>query len=317
MPITDATVRRVKYPPELLPDSWFGALALNAEVTPPIIDLRQFSPYLLELTNIQFNPWAITAWPNIRVRYDDVRLEQGTQEMLSYVVPGPLIRGLPGAWRFPAKNQLYFNLFGTGIEVTYSTHFGVWAYPPTVAHKIRWGITLDQKEQAINKELGIADTVEKGLLPMPISQLIEREYPVVGEETHTRNVNIAAANTIFPIEVIYARPGEILVLTRIAASPSTVVQNSQIIIDRDNDANYFTFPTLPLDLVAGGEVACFIPALTQLRLTTTAAAGVAAQQFRYTVRRVKLTNILRVRFGLLSEAEAPADLYKKVMGGIV
>lgn len=316
MPITDATVRRVKYPPELLPDSWFGALALNAEVAPPIMDLRAFSPYLLELTNIQFRPWLIAAYPNIRVRYDDVRLEQNTFEMLSYL-EGVVIRGLPGAFRFPAKTQLYFNLLGTGVEVTYSTHFGVWAYPPTVAHKILWGITLDVKEQAINKELGISDTVEKGLLPMPISQLLEREYPVVGEETHTRNINIAAANTVFPVEVIYARPGEILVLTRIAASPSTVAQNAQLIIDRDNDFNYFTFPTLPLDLVAGGEVACFIPALTQIRLTTTAAAITAVQRFRYTFKRVKLNNILRVRFGLLSEADAPKDLFSKVWGGIV
>jgi hypothetical protein len=303
--ITEATIRAVKYPPELIPDSWFGNLALNAEFAPPILDLRRFSPNILRLVNIQ-TPAAANA--NLRLRYDEVRLEQNTLAMLAALV---------GAWDLPAKDQLYLNFFGLGA-LAHTTHYGVWAYPPTIAHKIQWGIALNEKEKAINQELGIADTVEKGLLPLPISQLIEREYPIVGEETHTRNVNIAVPATIYPIEVMYAKPGEVLVLTRIAAVAGAAVNNVQIIVDRDNDANYLTFPTWPLNILAGGEIACFIPAFTQLRLTTTSTvAPGAGMLFRYTVARVKLTNILRVRFGLLTEAEAPADLYKKVMGGIV
>ncbi|GAI50874.1 unnamed protein product, partial [marine sediment metagenome] len=30
--ITDAIIRMVKYPPELIPDSWFGNVPLNSEV---------------------------------------------------------------------------------------------------------------------------------------------------------------------------------------------------------------------------------------------------------------------------------------------
>ena len=306
MPITDATVRAVKYPPELLPDSWFGTLAVNAEFAPPILDLRRFSPNVLRLVNIQ-TPAAANA--TIRARYDETRLEQNTLPMLAALV---------GAWNLPAKDQLYFNFFGLGV-LAHTAHFGVWAFPPTVAHKLQWGIALNAKEQAISQELGIADTVEKGLLPMPISQLIEREYHIAGEETHTRTVNIAVANVIYPLEVLYAKPDEILVLTRVAAVAGAPANNVNIIVDRDNDANYLTFPTVPLNILAGGEVSCFIPAITQIRLTTTAlgAAPGAGMFFRYTFQRIKLTNILRVRFGLLSEAEAPADLYKKVMGGIV
>ena len=314
MPITEATIRAVKYPPELLPDSWFGTLAANAEFFPPILDLRRFSPNVLRLVNIQ-TPAAANA--DLRATYDKVRLEQNTLAMLAAMV---------GAWDLPAKDQLYFNFFGLGA-LAHTCHYGVWAYPPTIAHKIQWGIALNEKEKAIKQELGIADTVEKGLLPMPISQLIEREYSVVGEETHTRNINIAVAATIYPLEVMYAKPSEILVLTRIAAVAGGVANNVQIIVDRDNDANYLTFPTVPLTILAGGEIACFIPAITQLRLTTTA-LGVApgpGMLFRYTVQRVKLTNILRVRFGLITEAELAekigtkdaGDLFKKVMGGVV
>ncbi len=326
--LSDAIIKTVKYPPELLPDSWFGTLALNAEFAPPILDLKRFSPYLLRLTNIQL---AHNALVNLRARYDSVFLEQNTDAMLSIIdaavlpaVPPPPVANwavgglpLPGAWDLPAKDQLYFNFFGLGIVANYTAHYGVWAYPPTIAHKLLWGIALNDKEKAINEELGIADTVQKGLLPLPISQLIEREYPVVGEETHTRNIFIAAGPAITQIEVMYAKPGEILVLTRIAAAPGLVARNVQIIIDRDNDANYRQFPTFPLSLFAGGEIACFIPATSQLRLTTTSTGIAGATLFRYTIKRIKLTNILRVRFGLLSEAEAPADLYKKVLAGVV
>ena len=313
MAISEANAKTVKYPPELLPDAWFGNLALNAEFAPPILDLKRFSPLILRLTNIQMPPNALA---NLRARYDSVYIEQNTAPMASYIDGTPLIRSLAGAWDLPAKDQLYFNFFGLGIVANYSVHYGLWVHPPTIAHKLLWGMALNDKEKAINEELGIAATVEKGLLPLPISQIIEREYQVVGEETRTRNINIAAANTVYTVEVMYAKPGEVLVLTRIA-SQDPGVNNVQLIIDRDNDANYRQFPTFPLNLLAGGEVASFIPAITQIRLTTTATGVAGPTLFRYTIKRIKLNNILRVRFGLMSEAEAPADLWKKCAAGVV
>ena len=304
--ITEQTIRAIKYPPELIPDAWFGTIAINAEFAPPVLDLKRFSPNLLHLTNIML---TASANVNLRARYDDVRLEQNTAGMLSL---------LANAWNLPAKSLLYFNFFGVGAFPNYFAHYGVWAYPPTIAHKLQWGIALTEKEKAINDELGIAATVQKGLLPLPISQIIEREYPVVGEETHAIAVNIAVGGVTHPIEVLYAKPGEILVLTRIAATTSTAAENVQLIVDRDNDANYLQFPTLPLNLLAGGEVACFIPATREIRLTTTSTVAPGpGYLFRYTFQRIKLTNILRVRFGLMSEAEAPADLWKKVQAGVV
>lgn len=317
MAIVDGIIKQVKYPPELIPDAWFGNINLNAEAAPAVLDLRQFNPYLVRLTNIQVVPSANV---NLRARYDDVSIEQNTLEMLNlppavWALPAA---PLPGAWDLPAKKQLRYNLFGVAAfgPPPYSTHYGVWVYLPTIADKLEWGIALNQKEQAINQELGISDTVEKGLLPMPISQLIEREYHCLGEETHTRNININLPAVPFTLEVLNTKPNEILVLTRIAAIPGTAAQNVQIIVDRDIDANFATFPTYPLELSLGSEISCFIPALTQIRLTTMATVAPGFHQFRYTFRRVKLTNILRVRFGILTEAEAPADLYKKVMGGI-
>ena len=53
MAISEATIKNVKFPPELIPDSWFGNVPAGAEVTAPVLDLRRFKPYITELANIQ------------------------------------------------------------------------------------------------------------------------------------------------------------------------------------------------------------------------------------------------------------------------
>jgi len=306
--ITEAMIKQVKYPPELLPDAWIGDVPANAEYSPPILDIKNFAPFVAMLSNIQ-----LTANANVelRARYDDIRVNENTAAMLSALV---------GAWRLPALRNLYFNFFGVGAAPAYTTFYGVWAFPPTIAHKLFWGLSLTDAEQAIVKEFSIDDTVEKGQLPMPISQLIEREYAVVGEETHSRSININAANAVFNIESLVPRTDEIVVLTRIAAAPSLAAQNIRLIIDRDRDKSFLTIPTFPLSLVQGGELACFVPATTEIQLTCIAAVAPGPELFRYTFQRVKLNNILRLRFGLITEADLPAkakDLARKVQGGIV
>jgi len=305
MPIGEATIRAVKYPPESIPDAWFGTLALNAEFAPPVLDLKRFSPYIVILNNIQLPANALA---EARARYDNARIAENTAAMLNL---------LPGAWWLPAKDTLYYNIFGLGVVANYTSHFSVWAFPPTIAHKLFYGITLTNEEKAIAEELGVRNTVEKGLLPLPIPQLLQREYHIVGEETHSRSVTIAVAATVYSIETIYAKPGEIIVLTRIAANPGLVAQNIRFILDRDNDISLVDLPTFPLSLVAGGEIGCFIPAIREIRLTASATVAPGAHLFRYTYQRIRLNNILRLRFGLISEDEVPKDLAQKVKAGIV
>jgi hypothetical protein len=312
--ITEATVKQVKYPPELIPDSWIGNVPLTAEVAVPILDLRRFTPYICALTNIQL---IANANVQLRARYGDggsIRIEENTAAMISALV---------GAWYLPSKDLLYYNLYGVAAVANYPTHFGLWvkggsSVTPTIVDKLFYGIALTNDEKAVYAELGIGNTFEKGLLPLPISQQVEREYRIVGEETHSRSINIAAANTTYTIDTLYPRKtDEFLVLTRIAAAPGTVAQDVRLIVGRDRDSGYVNLQALPLSLIAGGEVACFIPAMTEIRLTTTATVAPGAHLFRYTFQRVKLSNILRVRFGLVSKDEVTAELWKKVQGGIV
>lgn len=316
MPITEARIKATRYHPEKLPDSWYGTVPNLAEVAPAIVDLKRFAPFVLTLTDIQLLP---TAAVELRARYDDNRVQTNTGALLSLIVgAGPL----PGAWKFLAKDLLNYTLFGLAPGLAnFPTHYALWVVKPTVAHKLLYGIKLTVEEQELNKKLGISDTVEKGLLPLPISQQIEREYHILGEETHTVAVTIAAANTLYTIENLYPRPSEFLVLTRIAAAPGLAGDNVRILISRDGDSELAEVATFPLSPIEGGEISCFIPAVRELSLQTTAGVAPVAPfvpfAFRLTFLRVKWSNILRVRFGQVSQDEVPKGLFEKVVSGVL
>ncbi len=313
--ITDAIVRLIKFPPEKIPDSWSGTVPPLAEVAVPILDLRRFTPYVLTLADIQLLPD-----PNVilRARYNGVRVEENTAALPRDNIAPPPANALVGAWSLTAKEFLYYNLLGIAGAAPYSTHFGVWGILPTVADKLAYDIALTNEEKELAERLGIANSVEKGVLPLPRDVQIGREYFILGEETHSRSITIAAANTSYTLENIYARKNEFIVLTRIAAAPSAIGDVIRLIVDRDDDHNYADVMAFPLSLIPGGEVACFIPAMEEIRLTTIAAAIPAAPQlFRYTILRCRMTNLLRVRFGLVSQDEIPGDTWAKVKAGVL
>jgi len=307
--ITDAMIRNAgKYSPERIPDSWFGTVPGAAEVAPPILDLRRFTPYLCALTDIQLTANALVA---VVARYNSSRVLENTAAMLS---------AQQGAWYLPSKDYLYYNLAGvTAAPVAgYTTHFSVWVKNPSVADKIFQGITLSNEERALAETYGVYNTVEKGLLPLSIDQQIAREYIVTGEESHSRTITLAVAGTVYTIENIYPNPGEIIVLTRIASTTGAVLDDVRFTINRDDTGPYADVRTPALSLVLGGEINCFIPAVNEIRLTTssTLVPG-AAVDFRFTFQRIKLTNILRCRFGLVSRDEVPGDTWDKCKAGIL
>lgn len=307
MPISEATIRAVKYPPEKVPDSWFGNVPANAEVSPPLIDLKRFSPWLCTLGDIQL---PANASVELRARYGKTRVNENTAALPNL---------LPGAWQLTAKDELYLNFFGLAPVANFTSHYGLWVVAPTIAHKLALGITLTGAEMELAQKLNIQDSVDKGVLPMPIRYQIERQYMVLEEETHARSVNIAAANVVYTIESLHPRTAdsEIVVLTRIAANPGAAASAIRIIVDRDQNAGYADIRTFPLSLAAGGEVECFIPARTEIRLTCQAAVAPGAHLFRYTFQRIRMNNILRARFGLATKDELPGDVWEKCIAGVL
>ncbi|GAJ00876.1 unnamed protein product [marine sediment metagenome] len=72
--ITEATIAKVKYPLELLPDAVFNDIPASAEVSTPILDLRRITGKLLRLSEIAVERNANV---ELRIRNDDMGLHSG------------------------------------------------------------------------------------------------------------------------------------------------------------------------------------------------------------------------------------------------
>ncbi|GAI83022.1 unnamed protein product, partial [marine sediment metagenome] len=104
----------------------------------------------------------------------------------------------------------------------------------------------DNNERALAEKFGIGDTVEKGLLPLPLEQQIEREYrsQLISEETHGRTMSVTATSQV--VETMYPRDGQFLVLTKIAATPGVTAldhpgDNIRISISRKLEPQWHLF----------------------------------------------------------------------------
>ncbi|GAJ01298.1 unnamed protein product, partial [marine sediment metagenome] len=276
MSINEATIKRVLYYPEQLPDSAMPDIAVSSEVSPTLLDLRQFSPLLVRLSEVAAD------------RDDDVEMRFKVDTTILNVLTGSMFNLLANNFSLLAKNRLYYNLFDSSAvtaKTDFKTFFSLWVIKPTVAHKLRYGIPLTAEEQKLNRDLGISDTVEKGLLPLPLAQQIAREYQVIQEETHGFVVTVPTAG--IDVETLHPVNGQFLVLTKISADQGVAGNNIRIAIDRDMVSDYLEFPTYGL----GGldkEISCFIPALSELRIKLKATTGEAIN-IRFTVQKCALT----------------------------
>ncbi|GAH24916.1 unnamed protein product, partial [marine sediment metagenome] len=170
-----------------------------------------------------------------------------------------------------AKSRIYYNLYNSSASDIddVSTFFSLWVIKPTVAHKLRLGIPLTAEEQKLNRDLGISDTVEKGLLPLPLAQQIAREYQVIQEETHGFQLTVPTVGV--DVETLHPLPGQFLILTKISADPGDLSGDLiKVAVDRDYVSDYVEFPTWALGatpaIALGKDISCFIPALHELRI---------------------------------------------------
>jgi len=311
--INETTVRTAHLYPELVPDTAEVNIAAGAEAAPPILDLRRFSPLYLQLADI-----AVERDDQVEVRIsaDDLRIATCAGSLRGN--PGGVLGGIaPDSFDVLGRQTLFYNLFSTALKNNFRSYFGVWVYQPTIAHKLKVGgeESLTNEEKLISDELGIANTVEKGLLPLPIPLQIEREYQIVDEVTYGKLLTATVTRVV--VDTIHPRTDEFLVLTKIASDPGTIAQDVRLTIDRDDDANYVSLiDTYPLSL--DSDLDCFIPALKEIRLSLIASVAAANFNIRYTVLRCKLNNILRARWGLVSRDELPEpSLWDKVKGGVL
>lgn len=308
--ITEATLAKVKYPPEQLPDSAVTTIAITSESSPTLLDLRQLPPWVIRLSEITAD------------QDDDVLLRFRVDTMVWDSLAGSMFNLLANNFSLFAKNRIYYNLYnssGVAVKTDYKTFQSLWVIKPTVAHKLRYGIPLTGDDVRLNRELGISDSVEKGVLPLPLKHQIEREYQVIQEETHGFQVTVPTAGV--DVETLHPLNGQFLVLTNLTADPGVAAaDNIRIAIDRDYDVDFVDFPTWGLGATAavtlGKEISAFIPAVHELRIKLKATVS-RTINIRYTVLKCAMTNIFRARWGLATKEELPGDVYDKVMAGVL
>ncbi len=313
---TEASIKRTLYHPEQLPDSnVITTLAAASEAAPPVLDLRQFSPLLLRLTEVLPDQNDVV---EMRFKVDNTTLHALTGSMFDPVIrPGPKNR-----YSLLALSRLYYNLYNSSAAAinNFKTLYSLWVIKPTIAHKLRYGITLTPDEQKLNKDLGIAETVKKGILPLPLAEQISREYQVIQEETHGFQVTVPAAGV--DIETLHPLPGQFLILTAMSADPgAAAADNIRIAVDRDYVTNYVVFPTWAFGITGPNpaldkEISCFIPATNELRIKLLATVP-AVINIRFTILKCAMTNIFRARWGLATRDEIPGDTWNKVLAGVL
>ncbi|GAI63489.1 unnamed protein product [marine sediment metagenome] len=307
--ITEATIGKVKYFPEQLPDGALPDITTHSESSPILLDIRQFSPLLVRLSEVAVN------------QNDSIEMRFKVDDKTLNVLAGSMFDLLANNFSLLAKSRIFYNLYNSSasLESDVMTFFSLWVIKPTVAHKLRLGIPLTAEEQKLNKDLGISDTVEKGLLPLPLAQQIAREYQVLQEETHGFNVLVPTAGV--DVETLHPLPGQFLILTKISADPGDLSGDLiKVAVDRDYVSDYVEFPTWALGgtetIALGKEISCFIPALHELRIKLKAGTS-RTINIRFTVLKVAMTNIFRARWGLASRDEIPGDTWSKIAGGIL
>ena len=307
--ITEATIRMAHLYPELIPDTWIGLIMPTMEAAPPVFDLRRFSPLFLRLCDIAV---ARSDTEELRILADSTRNAIVAGSLIGN--PNAALGGIaPSNFNILATEKLYYNIYSTPGAAAFTTYFGVWAWQPTVADKLLAGKSLTPEEKRINEELGISKTVDKGLLPLPRSLQIEREYQILDEMSYGHIFTVTALPGL-TISTLHPRADEFLVLTKITCDPNATVR---LTIDRDDDAGYvLAINTAPLSL--DFDLKCFIPAVKELRMNLhSTAPPVANFNIRYTVLRCKMNNILRARWSLVTPDELPGDTWAKVKSGVL
>jgi len=299
MPINVATVRTATYFPELIPDVNTMNVAISTEVD--ILDLRRYGNRILRLNDINTEQN-----PNIELRIFNDKEKY-------YINTNALYNRLVEKFEVYGIDFIRAALIDTTAPIAnYRVNYNLWVKEPTTADKLIHGINLTQQDNEILDAIDIATEVNKGNIPLPVEYQLQREYQLVdGRRTFTYNGNCATVEQV--LQSFPTNPDEIAVLESISAAPNAVANNVRIRVDRDDDIDYVELNTFPMQLNV--PVTCFLPATREIKIKLIGGVAVATQ-VQWTIARYKLTDVLRIRFGLVTKDETDAQLWNKVKGGV-
>jgi len=296
-------IEKVKYPPEGIP--FVHALNLSLGDNP----IYSFETPVLSRHRVLFCDGISL------VRSNQVIAEIYHDEQRVSIEAGALLNiGEINEFKSWAYRNTSLVLKAKAAVSDYQLFLLLWIIKPDVAEKLFLSIPLTPSEERIKIEKKVDDPVEKGLLPIPLSYRLEREY--LGKvKTHSYILPTVSAGTTTRVDILRPGLGEFLVLEGISAErPPSLGYNTQIYISRDEDKRFIKLPTFAMDL--SYEVPSFIVALDELALEVYTATALTNYRVRFKIGYYRLTNLLRMRWGLLPPEEKP-ELYRSVVAGVL
>ncbi|GAI16102.1 unnamed protein product [marine sediment metagenome] len=119
MTINEATIKRVLYYPEQLPDGALPDILATSEASPAMLDLRQFPPLLVRLSEVAVDQTAPHDIVEMRFKVDDKTLN---------VLAGSMFDLLANNFSLLAKSRIYYNLYNTSASniTDVKTFFSLW-----------------------------------------------------------------------------------------------------------------------------------------------------------------------------------------------
>jgi len=282
----------------------FSASNLAASGAVPIFAVQGWNGGGAPSTLVSLREVTVDPWPGVIAQ-----ITADTQTYRPYVDSLAHQRPAHGAWAavrnlsFQLSNQTATVLPPAGLAIPVLRgryQVAIWQMP--AFERLLRGTGLSPTDTAYLDALGFGTDAnnQKGWYPTPISAVIERTYanrqiapPIAWAQGVTAT---AQSSTVLTLT---ARPNQLLVLRELAAvaPPEAGVT---LTVDRDNDAGHVV---LPADQVGRDGVDCFVPALQHLTFKIQAQNPPASRvPLRLTVWVLSLSNILRARLGLLTEA---------------
>ncbi len=236
-----------------------------------------------------------------------------------YVIEPAVIKTEPTQYDLLATKSARLQVYGVAALTNYKVWHNLLVTKATIADKIALGIPLTAEEKSINEELGISKTVDRGTLPIwDFERYKLYEYRVLYKETRTIYKDVPATGIL--VDTIRPRRigDQFIVLEKVSCDTTAVGDAVKLTIARDDDGSRAS-PLLTLNcysMALSFDIPCFIPALREINLWLEAGALQTAYKMRYTYSVMKLSNLLRMRFGIMAK-ENNLDLWKRVKGGIV
>lgn len=222
----------------------------------------------------------------------------------------PDLGGWPGAlYPVPLRHGGVRNLSATLVNTTtgdlvnQQLNYLVTVFRMPVAVKVLRGYALTPQEKAWATQMGVSTDAanSRGTLPIPWETIIAGTYRNRQlDPTWQYSDTVAATTSAVPFHHAQAGPNQLLILRRVSAQ-ANYSQGVTITVDRDSDTGYLS---LDASAVGASGLPMLVPARDHLTFSlsaTTAPNGPVP--IRIEIWTVALSNVLRVRLGLMTEAD--------------